>query len=41
MIFEEMENTLEYYGDLLDFLSDNVPCWDTLIEMFNEQRDTK
>ena len=32
-----MQEELDYLYSLLDYLHDNVPCLDVLIEQFNEQ----
>lgn len=32
-----MQEELDYLYSLLDYLDDNIPCLDVLIEQFNEQ----
>ena len=32
-----MQEELDYLHSLLDYLDDNVPCFDVLIDQFNEQ----
>ena len=32
-----MQEDLDYLYNLLDYLDDNIPCLDVLIEQFNEQ----
>lgn len=31
------DDNLDYYEALFEFLSDNVPCFEDMVEMFNEQ----
>lgn len=32
-----MQEELDYLYSLLDYLDDNIPCLDVLIDQFNEQ----
>lgn len=32
-----LQEELDYLYSLLDYLDDNIPCLDVLIEQFNEQ----
>lgn len=36
---ESQQDLIDYYEELLDYLDDNIPCLDTLIELFNEGED--